>query len=131
MTTTSDDMVERVGRALAAAADDEFEPNRDFWGRYSRAAIESIQPYILPYILGADGPFVRDSDHCAAILAAEKRGEERERERIATDLFDRDAFMTACAGDGDPYVKVQFKTLKEMQRFHRELCKLAAIMSQS
>lgn len=81
MTTIPDGMVERVGRALAAAADDEFEPNRDFWGRYSRAAIGSIQPYILPYILGADGPFVRDSDHCAAILAAEKRGEERERER--------------------------------------------------
>lgn len=60
------------------------------------------------------------------ILAAEKRGEERERGRIATDLFDRDAFMTACAGDGDPYVKIQFKTLKEMHSFHRTLCDLAA-----
>jgi hypothetical protein len=62
----------------------------------------------------------------SALLAAEKRGEERERERIATDLFDRDAFMTACAGDGDPYVKIQFKTLKEMHSFHRTLCDLAA-----
>lgn len=98
MTTIPDDMVERVGRALAAAADDEFEPNRDFWGRYSRAAIESIQPYILPYILGADGPFVRDSDHCAAILAAEKRGEERERERwehVETVLFEIEQWCRA------------------------------------
>jgi len=54
-----------------------------------------------------------------------------ERERCATNLFDREAFMTAVSGDGDPYVKVQFKTLKEMQSFHRELCKLAAIRSQS
>lgn len=54
-----------------------------------------------------------------------------ERERCATDLFDREAFMMAVSGDGDPYVKVQFKTLKEMQSFHRELCKLAAIRSQS
>lgn len=71
---------------------------------------------------------VSDSEHIAiALLAAEKRGEERERGRIATDLFDRDAFMTACAGDGDPYVKIQFKTLKEMHSFHRTLCDLAAI----
>ena len=61
-----------------------------------------------------------------AILAAEKRGEERERERCAANLFDRDAFMTACSGDGDPHVKVQFKTLKEMHSFHSALCDLAA-----
>lgn len=100
MTTIPDDMVERVARAILKARYYDCEPEmygsveRFYDEIYSefddlvaeseheaRAAIESIQPYILPYILGADGPFVRDSDHCAAILAAEKRGEERERER--------------------------------------------------
>lgn len=56
-----------------------------------------------------------------------------ERERIATHLFDRDAFMTAVSGDGDPFVKVQFKTLAEMQSFYRALVELSAhaIRSQS
>jgi hypothetical protein len=32
-----------------------------------------------------------------------------------------DAFITACSGDGKPYVKIQFATLREMQDYHRRL----------
>lgn len=31
------------------------------------------------------------------------------------------AFVIAVAGDGDPYVKIQFKTLAEMQAFHAKI----------
>jgi hypothetical protein len=36
------DMIERVAKAICNRADDEFEPNRDFWLPYARAAIEAM-----------------------------------------------------------------------------------------
>lgn len=47
------------------------------------------------------------------------------RERIASELFNRPAFMTAVAGDGKPYVKIEFGTMKEMHEFHGALVDLS------
>lgn len=60
-----------------------------------------------------------------AILAAEQRGAERERERVAAVLLGRGGFMTAVDGDGAPYVRFRFATLGEMQDFHRALFELS------
>jgi hypothetical protein len=37
------DMITRVAKAICNRADDEFEPNRDFWIPYARAAIEAMR----------------------------------------------------------------------------------------
>ena len=48
-----------------------------------------------------------------------------ERTRIASSLFNRPAFMLAVAGDGKPYVKIEFGTLEEMQDLHGALVELS------
>jgi len=117
MTTIPDDMVERVARAICKSKTGEGVHCCQWPGNGGRAMC-----------FAAMGNF---DDGARAAIEAMQPAILAERERVATHLFDREAFMMAVSGDGDPYVKVQFKTLKEMQSFHRELCKLAAIMSQS
>lgn len=112
MTTTPDDVM-RVARAILKARFYDCEPEmygsvEEFFAsmfsehvdeavQEARAAIEAMRP---------------------AIMA--------ERERCATRLFVGDAYMEAVSGDGDPYVKVQFRTMEEVVDFYRALVDLAA-----
>lgn len=41
------------------------------------------------------------------------------------------AFITCIAGDGDPYVKIQFKTLQTAHEFHGQLIARAALTPSS
>lgn len=82
MTTIPDDMVARVARATLKARYYDCEP--EMYGNDVDA-----------FFAGIDSDLVRDAEYEAraaieamqpAILAAEKRGEERERERCAKDI---------------------------------------------
>lgn len=91
MTTIPDDMVERVARAIYEVDDpwseawpwpnlNEKQGGADGYRRAARAAIEAMQP---------------------AILAAEKRGEERERAKLNAiiDMWKRRDHLSLHSGE--------------------------------
>ncbi|SDL08153.1 hypothetical protein SAMN05428953_12674 [Mesorhizobium muleiense] len=50
-----------------------------------------------------------------------------ERKRISAQLFNRDCFLTSVVGDGDPYLKFQFKTNMEMRDFQTAMEQLSKV----
>jgi hypothetical protein len=59
------------------------------------------------------------------IIGAAVKGLEAESERIASDLFNRNGFMTACSDKGSHYVKISFPNMDEMHDFHRAMVALS------